>query len=173
TGLTYYCDSNDLGQCFSCTKCTGGSNNVCNSQQSNQCDLDCGAGASCDDKTANTYTCTGNIDTGGTWGSYIGLFFLACSYVAIGVFSSSVTENQIIAFIIGIVLCFLLFIGFDSISLLFTNGSFQNFVISIGIFEHYKSMSRGVIDSRDIIYFACLISFFIVITKIVIESRKW
>jgi gliding motility-associated transport system permease protein len=115
----------------------------------------------------------GNIDTGGTWGSFIGLFFLAAIYVAIGVLSSSFTENQIVAFVLGMLLCFLIYIGFDYLSELSLFRSFDGFIINLGINEHYKSMSRGVIDSRDIVYFVSVIAFFLLVTKTILHSRKW
>jgi ABC-2 type transport system permease protein len=115
----------------------------------------------------------GNIDTGGTWGSFIGLFFLASSYVAIGVFASSITDNQVIAFILSVLICFILYIGFDYISSISLFTGIDQFIITIGINEHYSSMSRGVLDSRDIVYYLLLISVFTYLTKIVIQSRKW
>jgi len=115
----------------------------------------------------------GNIDIGGTWGSYIGLFFLAAIYIAIGILSSSITDNQIIAFIFGMLLCFLIYIGFDFASELAVFKSIDGFILNIGINEHYKSMSRGVIDSRDIIYFISVIAFFLLITKTILQSRRW
>jgi len=115
----------------------------------------------------------GNIDTGGTWGSYIGLFFLSAIYVAIGVLSSSFSDNQIVAFIIGMLLCFIFYIGFDYISEIPAFSAIDGLIINFGINEHYKSMSRGVIDSRDIIYFISVIAFFLLVTKTVLQSRKW
>ena len=115
----------------------------------------------------------GNIDTGGTWGSYIGLFFLAAIYVSIGVLSSSITDNQIVAFIIGMLLCFIVYLGFDFLSELTIFNSVDSFIVNLGINEHYKSMSRGVLDSRDIIYFVSVIAFFLLITKTILQSRKW
>ena len=115
----------------------------------------------------------GNIDVGGTWGSYIGLFFLAAIYVAIGLFASSLTENQIIAFLLGVVLSFFFYIGFESISTLGFLESVSETILNIGINEHYKSMSRGVIDIRDMIYFLSIIALFVFGTKTVLESRKW
>jgi ABC-2 type transport system permease protein len=115
----------------------------------------------------------GNVDTGGMWGSYLGLLFLASGFVAIGVFSSSITDNQIIAFILGMFLCFLFYTGFQSLSALSLFGSIDSIILNLGINTHYSSMSRGVIDSRDVIYFLSLIAFFVVLTKTVLESRKW
>jgi len=115
----------------------------------------------------------GNIDIGGTWGSYIGLFFLVAIYVSIGVLSSSFTDNQIVAFILGMLFSFIAYIGFDFMSELSIFESIKVFIINLGINEHYKSMSRGVIDSRDVIYFVSVIAFFLLITKTILQSRKW
>jgi len=116
---------------------------------------------------------TGNIDTGGTWGSYIGLFFLAAIYVSIGIMSSALTSNQVIAFLISVFLSFIFYIGFDFISSLSIFSEFNSLVLKIGINDHYKSMSRGVIDSRDIIYFIGVISIFLMITKSIISSKNY
>ncbi len=115
----------------------------------------------------------GNIDTGATWGSYIGLFFLASVYASIGIFASALTQNQIIAFIVSMLLSFFFYIGFESISSLSFFKSIQGIIINFGIDEHYKSISRGVIDTRDIIYFTSIIAGFLFATKLVLQSRKW
>ncbi len=115
----------------------------------------------------------GNIDTGGILGSYFGLFFLAAIYVSIGVFASSMTENQIIAFLFAMIFSFFIYIGFESISTIPFFGNISNLIINLGINEHYKSMSRGVIDFRDLIYFISVIFLFLFSTKTVLESRKW
>lgn len=115
----------------------------------------------------------GNIDTGEMWGSYIGLVFLAASFVAIGVFSSSLTNNQIISFILATVLSGFLYFGFELIYSFDLFSSMDLFIKALGINEHYTSMSRGVIDTRDMIYFLTLIALFIFLTKISLESRKW
>lgn len=115
----------------------------------------------------------GNIDTGGTWGSFIGLFFLAAIYAAIGIFASSLTDNQIVAFILAVLLCFLFYIGFDSLGSLGIFQNIQTFIAGLGINDHYKSMSRGVIDTRDVIYFLSVIALFVVFTKTRLQSRKW
>jgi ABC-2 type transport system permease protein len=114
----------------------------------------------------------GNIDMGGSWGSFIGLFFLASVYAAIGLFCSSLTDNQIIGFLIALVLSFFVYIGFESISSLFSDPSTEDLVRLLGINEHYKSMSRGVIDSRDMVYFLGLITLFVLSTRLVVERRK-
>ncbi|MDY0254751.1 MAG: gliding motility-associated ABC transporter permease subunit GldF [Tenuifilaceae bacterium] len=115
----------------------------------------------------------GNIDTGGTWGSYIGLFFLAAGYAAIGVFASSLTQNHIVSFIVGILISFFLYIGLESIASVYLLKDVEHILVSLGINEHYQSLSRGVIDSRDIIYFVGLSAFFILLTRLVLQTRKW
>jgi ABC-2 type transport system permease protein len=115
----------------------------------------------------------GNIDQGGMWGSYLGLLFLAAGFVAIGLFSSSLSDNQVISFIIAVFLSFICFIGFDFIGSLGFLGSIDLLIIKLGINEHYTSMSRGVIDSRDALYFFSLIGFFFMLTKLKLASRNW
>ena len=115
----------------------------------------------------------GNIDTGRTWGSFIGLFFLASVYVSIGVFASSLTQNQIIAFILAMLISFIFYIGFDSVSAFFSSNAMEGILLNFGINEHYRSMSRGVIDLRDLAYFVSVVAVFIFATKMVLESRKW
>ena len=111
----------------------------------------------------------GNIDTGGIFGSYIGLFFLAAVYVAIGVFASAATDNQIVAFMLSAFLCFFFYYGFDLLASLAVSGKREIFLTSFGINAHYESMSRGVIDMRDIVYFLTVITGFIFGTKLVIK----
>ncbi|HPS45553.1 MAG TPA: gliding motility-associated ABC transporter permease subunit GldF [Bacteroidales bacterium] len=115
----------------------------------------------------------GNIDIGGTWGSYIGLLFLGAAFVSIGLFASTISDNQITSFIIALFLCGFIYIGFDFIYQLpiFTNSTLL--IQSLGISIHYNSISRGVIDTRDIIYFLSLITIFILLSKLSLESRKW
>lgn len=114
----------------------------------------------------------GNIDMGGTWGSYIGLLLLAAVYVAVGVFASSLTDNQIIAFIIAAVVCAVFYYGFDLVAQTSNSGSTQNLISSLGISAHYDAMSRGVIDSRDLVYFLVVIAAFVFGTKQVIERKE-
>ncbi|MFP4622066.1 MAG: gliding motility-associated ABC transporter permease subunit GldF [Bacteroidales bacterium] len=114
----------------------------------------------------------GNLDVGGSAGSYIGLFFLAAIYVSIGLFASSLTGNQIIAFIIAVLISFFLYMGFDFLSGMWIFGSIDTFMIDLGINTHYKSMSRGVIDTRDVVYFLSVIVVFIFLTRTVIQNRK-
>lgn len=112
----------------------------------------------------------GNVDTGAFWGSFIGLFFLATIYVAIGIFSSAITDNQIVSFILAMTLCFVFFLGFDFIASLFSSGKIIEIISTFGINAHYESMSRGVIDSRDVVYFICVTIFILFFTKKIVEK---
>ncbi len=107
----------------------------------------------------------GNYDLGVVIGSYFGLFFLLSAYISIGLFASTLSENQIVAFIVGVLLCFVLFNGFEALSTLFSNGDAQLFVKNIGAKSHFESIARGVLDTRDLIYFISISVFFLFITK--------
>ncbi len=112
----------------------------------------------------------GNIDTGGVIGSYIGLFLLASAFAAIGLFASAVSKNQIVAFIIAVFLCFFFYSGFDSLSGIL---SLQDLNIQdLGINEHYQSISRGVLDTRDLVYFIVLTGLFISLTLFVLLQQR-
>lgn len=115
----------------------------------------------------------GNIDSGGTWGSYIGLLFLGGIYAAVGIFSSSLTDNQIVAFVLAVVISFFFYLGFDLASTIFSNGELALVVERIGIDFHYQSISRGVIDSRDMIYFISVVVLMLFLTRFVLLSKKW
>lgn len=115
----------------------------------------------------------GNLDRGGTLGSFLGLFFLASVYASVGIFASSLTDNQVIAFILTVLICFVLYMGFDSFAYLPGLKKLDEFVIRLGINEHYKSISRGVIDLKDIIYFVSVVAFFNEATRFHMLSRKW
>jgi ABC-2 type transport system permease protein len=116
---------------------------------------------------------TGNVDVAGTFGSFIGLFLLASVYSAIGVFASAMTDNQIVAFILAALLSFFFYMGFDALGGLKMMSEIGNIIVSFGISEHYASMSRGVIDSRDVIYFLSAIALFLFLSRVKIQSRKW
>ena len=115
----------------------------------------------------------GNIDQGATIGSYIGLLFLGAGFVSIGIFASAISGNQIVSFLIAVFLSGFAFIGFEFIYNLSLFGPFGLFIRQLGINAHYTSMSRGVIDTRDLLYFISLIAFFLVLTRFRLERRKW
>jgi len=115
----------------------------------------------------------GNMDVGGTWGSYLGLLFLGGIYAAIGIFSSSLSGNQIVAFIIAVSLSLIMYRGFEMFSGLAQSGTIAFQVLRLGISHHYNSISRGVIDSRDLLYFAGVMALFIMGTRTVLQSSKW
>ena len=110
----------------------------------------------------------GNIDFGSTIGSYLGILFLVSTYTSVGLFTSTLSKNQIVAFILGVFITFLLFYGFEAVSNSFGNDALR--IQKLGINEHFKSISRGVIDTRDFIYFVSITSFFLFITKIRLEN---
>ena len=105
----------------------------------------------------------GNLDYGSISGSYLGLFLLASSFASIGIFTSTLSKNQVVAFLLGICMVFLFYYGFDAVSSLF--GDYSYTIKLFGINEHYKSISRGVIDSRDVLYFMSIIIFFLFVSK--------
>jgi ABC-2 type transport system permease protein len=115
----------------------------------------------------------GNMDIGATWGSYLGLLLLASCFVAIGIFSSAITDNQIVSFIVSMFLCYCFYSIFDLLANFNLLGSYDSMVAALGINAHYVSISRGVIDSRDLIYFLSFITAFIWGTKTVFSARKW
>jgi len=115
----------------------------------------------------------GNLDTGAILGSYMGLFLLACCFVAIGMFASSLTTNQIVAFIFGAFFCFFLHWAFSFLSRIqIFSGSMELIIQKMGINYHYTNISRGLLDSRDIIYFFSVIVIFLMATIQVLEKKK-
>jgi ABC-2 type transport system permease protein len=115
----------------------------------------------------------GNIDTSGVIGSYIGLILLGGVFCSVGIFASSITPNQIVAFIVAAFLSFLLFSGFDSLSALNTWSDWVLVIRQFGVLYHYESLGKGLIDSRDLIYFFSVAFMFLLLTKTVIGSRSW
>lgn len=115
----------------------------------------------------------GNPDPGPIWGGYVGAFLLGGAYLAIGLFSSSLTENQIVAFIVSIMLCFALLIVGENFVLINAPSVLVPVFSYLGLGAHFQSMGRGVIDSRDIMYYLSVIGFFLFLNQISIESRKW
>ncbi len=105
----------------------------------------------------------GNLDIGSTIGSYLGLLFLAAAYTSVGLFASTLSKNQIVAFIISVFITFVLFYGFDAVGSSLGNSKYT--LQQLGMNEHFKSISRGVIDTRDILYFISVTFFFLFITK--------
>lgn len=116
----------------------------------------------------------GNVDAGGTIGSYIGLLLLSMAFVAIGLLASSLTTNQIVGFLLALAITFWCYFGFDYLADLpqfYGNG--DAFISNLGMQEHFRSLGRGLIDSRDVIYFLSITAFFLLLTVLSIERRKW
>jgi ABC-2 type transport system permease protein len=112
----------------------------------------------------------GNIDMGSTIGSYFGLVFLIAAYSAIGIFTSALSDNQIVAFIISVFVCFFFYFGFDGLASI--SPVYSTTITALGMQDHYKSMGRGVIDTRDILYFASLTVLFLSLTVYKLKSLK-
>jgi ABC-2 type transport system permease protein len=112
----------------------------------------------------------GNIDMGSTMGSYFGLLFLIAAYSAIGIFTSTLSENQIVAFIVAVFVCFFFYFGFEGLSAIIPN--FSSKIAALGMQDHFKSMSRGVLDTRDIIYFSSITIVFLSFTVYNLKSFK-
>jgi ABC-2 type transport system permease protein len=112
----------------------------------------------------------GNIDMGSTIGSYFGLLFLIAGYSAIGIFTSTLSDNQIVAFIVAVFLCFFFYFGFEGLASVVPNMS--SMIASLGMQDHFKSMSRGVLDTRDILYFTSITVVFLSFTVYNLKSFK-
>lgn len=115
----------------------------------------------------------GNIDSAAVAGSYTGLILLGGVFTSVGILASSLTTNQIVSFIIGVFLCFLLYNGLDAIGTLDPFSSWALFFQQLGLLYHYDALGKGLIDSRDVIYFLSVITLMLLITKIILGSRKW
>ena len=115
----------------------------------------------------------GNIDTAAVMGSYVGLLLLGAVFCAIGIFSSSVTHNQIVSFIVAAFLCYLIFAGFHSLSLLNMWSEHALFVRELGLIYHYDALSKGLIDSRNLVYFGSVIALMLLVTRIILGARSW
>lgn len=124
---------------------------------------------------------SGNLDAGSTWGSYFGLFFLASIYIAIGLFSSTISDNQIISFLLGMVFSFIFFTGFEFIAGSGIPYGLEKILTWLSINEHFLSVSRGVIDAGDLIYFVGMTGVFLLLSTLMIRKvripvrkiRKW
>lgn len=114
----------------------------------------------------------GSPDPGPLWGGYVGAFLLGGAYLAIGLFASSLTENQIIAFIVSIMICFVLLIVGEDFVILSMPSQLVPILSYLGLGAHFQSLGRGVIDSRDIIYYLSVIGFFLFLNQLSVESRR-
>ncbi len=125
--------------------------------------------------TIHTLAATpGGVDTGAIVGSYIGLFFLGSVFTAIGIWCSSLSKNTVVAFLLSVFFCFMLYSGFDTLShISLFSGGLDYYLQLLGISYHYDSISRGVITLQDIVYFLSMVIFFLYLTKLSLDKRKW
>lgn len=114
----------------------------------------------------------GNLAIGTTIGSFIGLIFLVSAYTSIGIFASSLSKNQLISFVIGFFICFVFYYGFEGLASYNLFGSLDYTIQKIGMSEHFTSIGKGVIDTRDLIYFFSISFFFLYLTKIKIQNEN-
>lgn len=115
----------------------------------------------------------GNIDSAAVAGSYVGLVLLGAVFTSIGILASSLTTNQIVSFILGVFLCFLLYMGLDAVGLIDPFASWSLFVQQLGLLYHYDALGKGLIDSRDLVYFFSVIIIMLMITKLILSGRRW
>lgn len=114
----------------------------------------------------------GNIDLGITLGAYLGLVFMIACYTAIGIFTSTLTENQIVAFILGLALCFFFYFGFEGVSSLIEQGDWVLFIQNLGIKARVEGLAQGVIDTRDIVYFVSISIFFLYLAFLQLKKLR-
>jgi ABC-2 type transport system permease protein len=122
---------------------------------------------------AVTISALGNPDDGALIGGYLGTLLLGASYLAIGLWVSSLTQNQIVAFIVTVVACFVLYIAGSPVVLSTVPGFLVPFFANLSLSYHFDSIGRGVVDSRDVLYYLSIIGFFLYLNVRSIESRKW
>jgi ABC-2 type transport system permease protein len=115
----------------------------------------------------------GNLDFGSTLGSYLGLLFLASTYLSLSLLTSAMTDNPIVAFVLGMLLCLIFYAGFDQLAAFQLFKSQSLLVLNLGISEHYTSISRGVVDSRDVLYFLGLSMVSLGAARTALQSRNW
>lgn len=114
----------------------------------------------------------GNLDTPGIIGSYIGLVLLGGVFTAIGIFASALTGSQIVSFILAAFLCFFLYTGFDSLAAIDSWTAWSYYIAEVGILAHYTSLSRGLLDLSDLVYFVSLIAIMLLLTQLIMGWRK-
>lgn len=115
----------------------------------------------------------GNVDTPGVLGSYAGLLFLGATFCSIGVFASSITPNQVVSFVVATFLSYILYGGIDSVSALVSDGDWALRIRQLGLIYHYDAMGKGLIDSRDVVYFISVNVVFLWGSRTVLTSRSW
>ena len=115
----------------------------------------------------------GNIDSGGIAGSYLGLMLLGGVFVGIGTWASAVTDHPVVSFVLGVFVCFFMYAAFDSLRFLPLSNTTLLVLEQLGIGAHFESMSKGVIDFRDLVYFVTVTLFFLFWTRTNLQSRTW
>lgn len=114
----------------------------------------------------------GNIDLGATLGSYFGLTLLIAAFSAVGILASSLSQNQIMAYLLGIFLCFIMYFGIEQLTSYKLLGSADYILANVGFYQHFLGFTRGLIDSRDVFYFLLVIAVCLFLAKIFVEKKK-
>lgn len=117
-------------------------------------------------------TAVGNLDLGLIWGSYLGLVFLIVAYLSVSLFISALSDNQIVAFLVSVLICFGLYYGFEAMASLVENGNLALGLKSLGMKAHFDDMANGVLDSRDMVYFLSVGYFFLFLTQVYLKKRE-
>lgn len=115
---------------------------------------------------------TGNIDLGATAGSYFGLILLIAAFSAVGILASSISQNQIMAYLLGVLLCFILYFGIEQLASYKLLGGADYLLSSLGFYQHFIAFTRGLIDTRDIFYFLLIIGICLFLAKVFVEKKK-
>lgn len=115
---------------------------------------------------------TQSLDYGVFTSGYIGLFLMGCAFAAIGIFTSSSTKNQVVAYVSAVFLSFLFFYAFESLATFNLLGTADYYIQKLGMYVHYNQLLKGIIDTRDLIYFLVLIGLFLVLTNFNLEKKK-
>jgi ABC-2 type transport system permease protein len=114
----------------------------------------------------------GNIDLGATFGSYLGLIILTAAFSAVGILASSLSQNQVMAYLLGIFLCFIFYFGIEQLASYKLLGSADYFLANLGFYQHFLAFTRGLIDTRDLSFFLLIIGICLFLAKIFVERKK-
>ena len=114
----------------------------------------------------------GNIDMGATLGSYFGLILLIAAFSAVGVLASSLSQNQIMAYLLGVFMCFILYFGIEQLASYKLLGGADYVLSNLGFYKHFLGFTRGLIDSRDVFYFLLMITLCLFLSNVFVEKKK-
>lgn len=114
----------------------------------------------------------GNIDLGATFGSYLGLMILAGAFSGVGILASSLSQNQIMAYLLGVFMCFIFYFGIEQLASYKLLGGADYVLSNIGFYQHFLAFTRGLVDTRDVFYFIFIICLCLFLAKIFVEKKR-